>query len=203
MAAPASDKNDASKSESSGGIKAMLPLILNIVLMPVVAFAMTKFVLLPSINQKAVVEEHPGEAPEGADGEHPATPGGTSSSHPPAAGGGGDPAPKSKDGGHGPSADKTVMLESVTVNVAGTMGSRLLMAKIGLRGTHPKLEDQVKERAQDLRDAASTLLQTKTLADIERQGARNTIKAELKNSFQRVLGVGAFSDVVMPDLAVQ
>lgn len=201
MAAPASDKNDASKSESSGGIKAMLPLILNIVLMPVVAFAMTKFVLLPSINQKAVVEEHPGEAAEGADGEHPATPGGTSSSHPPATGG--DHPPKVKDGGHGPSADKTVMLESVTVNVAGTMGSRLLMAKIGLRGTQPKLEDMVKERAQDLRDAASTLLQTKTLADIERQGARTTIKAELKNSFQRVLGVGTFSDVVMPDLAVQ
>ncbi|NBP24859.1 MAG: hypothetical protein EBU81_09995 [Proteobacteria bacterium] len=81
--------------------------------------------------------------------------------------------------------------------------SRLLMAKIGIRGTNPKLPDLVKDRAQDLRDAASSLLQTKTLMDIERQGARNTIRAELKNAFARVIGQGSFSEVVIPDMAVQ
>jgi flagellar basal body-associated protein FliL len=95
------------------------------------------------------------------------------------------------------------MLDPVTVNVAGTMGSRLLMAKIGIRGSHPKLDEIVKARSADLRDAASSLLYTKTLMDIERQGARTTIKAELKNAFQRVLGNGVFTEVVMPDLAVQ
>jgi flagellar basal body-associated protein FliL len=91
----------------------------------------------------------------------------------------------------------------VTVNVAGTMGSRLAMAKIGLRGTHPKLADLVKDRNADLRDAAASLLCTKTLMDIERQGFRITIKAELKNAFLRVLGPGVFTEVVIPDLAVQ
>ncbi len=201
MAAPASEKNDGSKAESSGGIKAMLPLILNIVLMPVVAFAMTKFVLLPSLNNRTVVDEPAGDAPEDADGAHPPAHGQTTSSHPPASGG--DHPPKSKGGEHGAGVDKTHMLDSVTVNVAGTMGSRLLMAKIGVRGSNPKLEDLVKERAQDLRDAASTLLQTKTMADIERVGSRTTIKSELKNAFQRVLGPGSFSEIVMPDLAVQ
>ena len=95
------------------------------------------------------------------------------------------------------------MLDPVTVNVAGTMGSRLVMAKIGLRGTHPKLKEIVTARGSDLRDAASSLLCTKTLMDIERQGFRITIKAELKNAFLRVLGPGVFTDVVMPDLAVQ
>jgi flagellar basal body-associated protein FliL len=95
------------------------------------------------------------------------------------------------------------MLDPVTVNVAGTMGSRLLMAKIGIRGNNPKLEDIVKARGPDLRDAASSLLYTKTLMDIERQGARITIKAELKNAFLRVLGPGVFTEVVMPDLAIQ
>jgi flagellar basal body-associated protein FliL len=95
------------------------------------------------------------------------------------------------------------MLDPVTVNVAGTMGSRLVMAKIGLRGTHPKLEDLVKTRSADLRDAASSLLCTKTLMDIERQGFRITIKAEFKNAFLRVLGPGVFTEVVVPDLAVQ
>jgi hypothetical protein len=39
--------------------------------------------------------------------------------------------------------------------------------------------------------------------DIERQGFRITIKAELKNAFLRVLGPGVFTEVVIPDLAVQ
>ena len=95
------------------------------------------------------------------------------------------------------------MLDPVTVNVAGTMGSRLVMAKIGLRGTNPKLKDIVADRSADLRDAASSLLCTKTLMDIERQGFRVTIKAEFKNAFLRVLGPGVFTDVVVPDLAVQ
>lgn len=204
MAAPASDKNDGSKTESSGGIKAMLPLILNIVLLPVMAFAMTQYVLLPRLNSSAPAAA----AVEGGGDHDPAVAGDPShgnthadpSSHPPAPGKGANP---SEGGSHAGGADKTAMLDAVTVNVAGTMGSRLLMAKIGIRGTHPKLEDIVKERGADLRDAASSLLYTKTLMDIERQGARTTIKAELKNAFQRVLGPGVFTEVVMPDLAVQ
>lgn len=204
MAAPASDKNDGQKTESSGGIKAMLPLILNIVLLPVMAFAMTQYVLLPRLNSAAAAT-----APvEGGRDNDSATAGDSShgdkqssSSNSSAPGKGAAP---SEGGGHGGSTDTTEMLpEPVTVNVAGTMGSRLLMAKIGIRGNNPKLKDIVTARGPDLRDAASSLLYTKTLMDIERQGARTTIKAELKNAFLRVLGPGVFTEVVMPDLAVQ
>ena len=41
------------------------------------------------------------------------------------------------------------------------------------------------------------------LMDIERQGSRNTIKSELKAAFHKLLGPSAFSEVVLPDLAVQ
>ena len=192
MAAPASDKNDGSKSESSGGIKAMLPLLLNIVLLPVMAFVMTQYVLLPRLNLV-------GSAPPATEGDlhdAPAGPGDDKHAdpvaHPPAAG-----------GPHGSGTETTQMLDPVTVNVAGTMGSRLLMAKIGIRGNNPKLEDIVKTRGPDLRDAASSLLCTKTLMDIERQGFRITIKAELKSAFLRVLNPGVFTEVVVPDLAIQ
>ena len=200
MAAPASDKNDGSKTESSGGIKAMLPLILNIVLLPVMAFLMTQYVLLPQLNSAGstppATEGDPHDAPAGpGDDKHADPP-----AHPPDPGKGSHPP---ADGGHGGSTDKTEMLDPVTVNVAGTMGSRLAMAKIGIRGTHPKLADLVKDRNADLRDAASSLLCTKTLMDIERQGFRITIKAELKNAFLRVLGPGVFTEVVVPDLAIQ
>jgi len=203
MAAPASDKNEGSKPESSGGIKSMLPLILNIVLLPVIAFAMTQYVLLPRLNQSAV-------APGAAQGDHGDEASQDDASHGASAShdtGHSAPAKSDSHGsdskGHGASSDATHMLDAVTVNVAGTMGSPLLMAKIGIRGTNPKLEDLVKNRGHDLRDAASALLHTKTLVDIERQGARTTIKAELKSAFQRVLPPNSFSDVVIPDLAVQ
>jgi flagellar protein FliL len=205
MAAPASDKNDGSKSESSGGIKALLPLILNIVLLPVIAFAMTQYVILPRLNSAASAaapvegdghDKDSAGAGDASHGDKQADPSG----HSPASGKGGN---SSEGGGHGGAMETTEMLESVTVNVAGTMGSRLLMAKIGVRGNNPKLKDIVAARAPDLRDAASSLLYTKTLMDIERQGARITIKAELKNAFQRILGPGVFTEVVMPEMAVQ
>jgi flagellar basal body-associated protein FliL len=205
MAAPASDKNDGSKSESSGGIKALLPLILNIVLLPVIAFAMTQYVILPRLNSAASAaapvegdghDKDSAGAGDASHGDKQADP----SSHSPASGKGGN---ASEGGGHGGAVETTEMLESVTVNVAGTMGSRLLMAKIGVRGNNPKLKEIISARAPDLRDAASSLLYTKTLMDIERQGARITIKAELKNAFQRILGPGVFTEVVMPEMAVQ
>ena len=201
MAAPASDKNDGSKSESSGGIKAMLPLLLNIVLLPVMAFVMTQYVLLPRLNLV-------GSAPPATEGDlhdAPAGPGDDKHAdpvaHPPDSGNGSHP--PAAGGPHGSGTETTQMLEPVTVNVAGTMGSRLLMAKIGIRGNNPKLEDIVKTRGPDLRDAASSLLCTKTLMDIERQGFRITIKAELKSAFLRVLNPGVFTEVVVPDLAIQ
>ncbi|MCX6861069.1 MAG: flagellar basal body-associated FliL family protein [Verrucomicrobia bacterium] len=205
MAAPASDKNDGSKTESSGGIKALLPLILNIVLLPVIAFAMTQYVILPRLNSAAAAA-----APAEGDGHDKDSAGAGDASHgnKQADPSGHSPTPgkgdhSSEGGGHGGAMETTEMLESVTVNVAGTMGSRLLMAKIGVRGNNPKLKEIVAARAPDLRDAASSLLYTKTLMDIERQGARITIKAELKNAFQRILGPGVFTDVVMPEMAVQ
>ncbi len=208
MAAPASDKNDGSKTESSGGIKALLPLILNIVLLPVIAFAMTQYVILPRLNSAAAAaaaapaegdghDKDSAGAGDASHGDKQADPSG----HSPASGKGGN---SSEGGGHGGAVETTEMLmEPIVVNVAGTMGSRLLSAKIGIRGNNPKLKDIVTARGPDLRDAASSLLYTKTLMDIERQGARITIKAELKNAFQRILGPGVFTEVVMPDLAVQ
>jgi flagellar basal body-associated protein FliL len=214
MASSASDKGDGSKSESSGGIKAMLPLILNIVLMPVIAFVMTQFVLIPKLTQSQAAAAKTAEV---AAGESAAAEGG---SHGGGGGHGGEKAAPSAgshdSGGHGGGKDShgsagaisatatTVLLKnSITVNVAGTMGSRLMMAKIGLRGTNPNIKTIVENREEDLRDAAASLLQTKTLMDIERQGSRNTIKAELKAAFLKMLGPNVFTDVVIPDLAVQ
>ena len=197
MASPASDKNDGSGSESSGGIKSMLPLILNIVLMPVMAFLMTQFVLVPALNKAGAAGKQPVEVA----GDHPTEHGGEAVHPTESSGGSNHDNPGS--GSHGGGAPMTVMLKSATVNVAGTMGGRLMMATVGLRGSRPKFDELVKDREEDLRDATSTLLQTKTLMDLEKQGSRNIIKSELKAAFLKLLGPGTFTDVVLPELAIQ
>ena len=50
-----------------GGIKPMLPLILNVVLMPVMAYVMTVFVLLPKINSGGVTAHAKTETSESAE----------------------------------------------------------------------------------------------------------------------------------------
>lgn len=210
MASPASEKRDESASGSPGGIKAMLPLILNIVLMPLIAFLMTQFLLLPALNKAGGGGGKSADAASAAgavhgegDGSSGGAPGAPGDDGHGGNGGHGGEAALPGSGGSISVAAITVMIDSVTVNVSGTMGSRLMMAKIGLRGNHPGLKTLVDNRKEDLRDAAATLLGTKTLMDLERQGFRNTVKAELKASFMKLLGQGAFSDVVIPELAIQ
>jgi flagellar basal body-associated protein FliL len=198
MASPAQEKNDGSGADSSGGIKAMLPLILNVVLLPVIAFLMTQFVLVPSLNKAGKSGAKSPEAEVEATKNH-----GGEAQHGGASGGGGGHDEGGSGAHSGVAEPTTVMINSVTVNVAGTMGSRLMMAKVGLRGSRPKFDEFVKKHEEDLRDAASSLLQTKTLMDLEKQGARNIIKSELKTAFLKLLGPGTFTDVVLPELAIQ
>ena len=64
---------DAGKGGSEGGIKSWLPLIVTIVLMPVLAFATTKFLILPKVVQAregaAGEEGHEEAAEESSHGE--------------------------------------------------------------------------------------------------------------------------------------
>src|SRR3954454_15219317 len=90
----------AATTSASGGIKALLPLILSVVLMPVIAFAMTKFVLIPQLQKGLVVKAStPGE--HGKSGE------------------------KSKAGAG--AKRETVVMNKLLVNVSGTMGARFLL----------------------------------------------------------------------------
>src|SRR5947209_6289034 len=92
---------------SSGGIKALLPLILSVVLMPVIAFAMTKFVLIPQLQKGLIVKA--------------ATPG--------------DHARSGEKLKAGASAKReTVVMNKLLVNVSGTMGARFLLVSLSVAG---------------------------------------------------------------------
>jgi flagellar FliL protein len=227
MAAPAATEKPAEAAKPAeapaaspgGGMKSMLPLILNIVLMPAIAFAMTQFVILPKLNSKPVAEAAHGDGEEGHGDEAAAADahGGDAKGEKADKGHG---AEKKADKGHGEEkkADKAhggdtkrpkgaknlVPLSAKTlVNVAGTMGTRYLLANITLVGVRSDLKDFVEKHDAQLRDVSSSVLSAKSIADLEKPGARNLIRSELIAAFNTVLGEGVVQEIYFTEFAVQ
>jgi flagellar FliL protein len=188
----------AKKEEpKGGGIKAMLPLILTVILMPVMAFVMTNFILLPKI-QKAIVasastigedSEHSDEETE-ADSHEPAAEGG----HGEAAG----EAPKPAKG-----AKATYQLPKLIVNVRGTMGTRFLMASFTLVGKGSEFITMCENNDAQLRDVAMGVLAGKTIQDLEKPESRNMIRTEMISTFNTALGKPAVNEIYITEFAIQ
>jgi flagellar FliL protein len=171
-------------SPSGGGLKPLLPLILNVVLMPVMAYVMTVFVLLPKINSGTIAAHAKTEAATHTE-----------------AGAAGEAA---KEGPGGTGGKVSVPLSAkVLVNVSGTAGTRYLLASLTLVGTSAELKDAVEKSDAQLRDVASTVLATKTITDLDKPGSRNLIRTELISAFNGVLGAGRVKEIYFTEFAIQ
>ncbi len=192
-----------------GGLKAWLPLIVTIVLMPVLAFVTTNFLVLPKIAH-ARGGDADAEHAEGG-GEHGEASGG--------GGGHGEPAKKEAAGGHGEKKEEgkkeakghgaagkkkqNYPVSKVIVNVSGSMGSRYLMTSFTLVGTQGDFKEVLDENKDQLLDLASTTLASKTISDLEKPGARNQIRAELISIFNNALGGSYVQEIFFTEFAIQ
>lgn len=216
--APPPAANAAAAPAGGGGIKALLPLILTVVLMPVLAYVMTAFVLVPKL-QKATVHARVEGEPETGEG----------AAHGEAAAEGakkekaeehGKAEEKSeehgkkekgeeggkKEGGHGgksASGKPSVQFGKVLVNVAGSLGARYLLANFTLVGAKEDIKDKVESNRDQLMDMAISTLRTKTLQDLEKPGSANLIRTELISVFNGVLGPGTVKEIYFTEFAVQ
>ena len=189
-----------------GGIKSLLPLILNLVLMPVVAYALTTFVLVPKLRAPAAPHAAGGDATEthdAADGGH-----GEAEEKKEEAGGEAKEAhgggAKEAHGGGGKVAKAPVPLGAkILVNVAGTQGTRYLQANISLVSGKSGFKEIVEKYDAQLRDAAAGTLAGKTIADLEKPGARNMVRTELLGVFNTILGNGTVTDLFLTEFATQ
>jgi flagellar protein FliL len=179
------NKSAVAAPAKKGGMGAWVPLIANIVLMPAIAWALATFVLIPKIQSGGHGSEEPAE--ESSGDSHGSA---SSSDH-----------GASKGGGKG---KVTVPLgDKVLVNVAGTAGTRYLVAKIALVSKKAELKAKVEENDPQLRDAAASILAIKTIGDLEKPGMRNIIRAELISAFNDILGKEAVADIYLTEFAVQ
>jgi len=178
----------------SGGLKAWMPLLVTIVLMPVLAFTTTKFLILPKVVQaRGGAGEAAGHDTAGGESGHDAAK---------------DPGDhgKGKEGkdAKGPAKKKqTVPITKVIVNVAGSMGARYLMASFTLVGTQADFKTIVEENKDQLLDLANTAMATKTITELEKPGARNQLRAELMSIFNNALGGGIIQEIYFTEFAVQ
>jgi flagellar protein FliL len=183
-----------------GGFQAWLPLIVSIVLMPVLAFATTKFLILPKVVEareasgpEGVHEEghgdtrHDGGEKEGKEKEHARPKDGKDSK---------DSAGKGKK-------KQNVPISKVIVNVAGSMGTRYLMTSFTLVGTQNDFKSLIEENKDQLLDLANAAMASKTISDLEKPGARNQIRAELISIFNNALGGGLVQEIYFTEFAVQ
>lgn len=173
----------AAPAAASGGIKAWLPLIVSVVAMPLLAFAMTRFVLLPRLQHSLEAQIH-AEASQEASAESTAAKG------------------EGKGGAAG-KAKVMVPLNKMLVNVAGTMGTRYLMTSVTLVGNSADFKTKVEDNRDQLMDLATGTLSTKTISDLEKPGARNVIRSELLTVLNNALGGSMVQEIYITELAIQ
>lgn len=171
--APAAAEASA-PAPASGGFKAWLPLIVTVVVMPLIAYGMTQFLLLPQLKKNLGL------------GETTAT------------------AAKPKDAkSNAQDKRESVTMNKLLVNVAGTMGARYLLVSLALSGSDPDLQSKVAAHDPQLRDFACGVLATKTIADLEKPGARNVIRTELMSGFNNILGNSLVQEIYLTEFAIQ
>lgn len=182
-AAAASEAESTPAAPSSGGgFKAWLPLIATFLVMPALAYAMTTWVLLPRIQKGLGIKSVATASSNSSSNDSESTASGSSSAN---------------------YKTTTVPLNKLLVNVAGTLGSRYLLVSLSVVGTGANFQKDMQENDAALRDRACGILASKTIADLGRPDARNTIRNELINGFNNILGDNCVKEIYLTEFAIQ
>jgi flagellar FliL protein len=155
-----------------------LPLLVTAIAMPALAFATTRFVLIPQMRRSLSLPAVAAAESSGAKAQ---------------------PGPGVAD----EKPKVTVPLNKILVNVAGTMGTRYLMTSFTLVGADESLRVKIEQNRDQLLDLATGTLSTKTISDLEKPGARNVIRAELLTVFNNALGAPLIKEIYITELAIQ
>lgn len=177
--AAASAANGA-RSNASGGFAAWLPLIITILVMPVLAWATTTFLIVPKLQKGLGL-----------------TPAAAAAKEAPAAGGHG------KEEGAASGATEMVTMNKLLVNVSGTLGSRYLLTSFTVAGNGADFKAKMEKQDAQLRDLACGILSTKTINDLEKPTIRNLIRGEIISGFNNLLGGETVKELYLTEFAIQ
>lgn len=196
---PAAPAAEAPPAPAGGGIKALLPALLAVVLAPAASFAVAEFVLLPRLQAKLAL---PAAAPHAASAEAGAEAVAEEAPVEEAAGGHGG----GKEGKEGKEekGSGAYTFENIVVNLSGTMGTRYLKTSfvvtgIGGKSVKPTFETQKPK----LTDITLSVLSSLTLADLEEPGAKNVLREKLVTAYNQALGKRLVEQIYFSDFVIQ
>ncbi len=153
--------------------------------MPALAYATTKFVLLPKLEKAGATATAKAGSPAEAASTEAAAPG------------------KEGEKSSGNKDKVTVALSKMLVNVSGTLGTRYLMTSVTLVGKTPDFKSKIEDNKDQLMDLATGTLSSKTISDLEKPGARNIIRAELMTVLNNALGGPVIQEIYITEMAIQ
>jgi flagellar basal body-associated protein FliL len=177
---------EAAPKKSGGKLKPWLPMIITVVAMPGLAYLTTQYFLLPKIKH-SMTQAAAGNAAEAA----------SPAAH------GTAPAPAAGASAKSGKEKVTYEMPKILVNVAGTMMTRYLMTTLTLVGDTPDFKEKMEANLAQLKDVARGTLETKTIGDLEKPGARNQMRSELLTVFNNALGGPMVKDLYITEQAVQ
>jgi flagellar FliL protein len=161
---------------------AWLPVITVIVLMPVISFALTQFVLIPHI-QTSVAAGPQGKA-AAADAKTP-----------------GDDKTDGKKDAAKPTF--SYQFDDVVVNLSGAMGTRYLKTSFALFSSNPDLQKIITDNKSHLLDVALNVLSSKSMADLEAPGSKNLVRNDLIANFNQALSSDVVEQIYFSEFVVQ
>jgi flagellar protein FliL len=166
-----------------------LPIIVVIVLMPVISFALTQFVLIPKIQ--AGIAPAKEAAAAAAAGAKPAA----------ASAGAAKAGADDKDGKV--NASFSYQFDDVVVNLAGAAGTKYLKATFTVFSSNADLEKLMTDNKSHLLDVTLNVLSSKTLADLEAPGAKNLLRSDLIANFNQVLNSEVVEQLYFSEFVIQ
>jgi flagellar basal body-associated protein FliL len=98
---------------------------------------------------------------------------------------------------------KVFLLDNMVLNPAGSSGQRFLLVSIALRLKDVTVENELKARDAEVRDALLHVLGTKHVEELSDIAQRDALKDELRKTVDAIVKPGAISGLYFPQFVIQ
>ena len=173
----------------------MLPAIIAVVLAPVLSWAVVSFVIIPKLTNEikseltAIMAKASGSDGLQAEEELEAE-------------GGADTAPKADAGGKEKSEGRP-KFENLTVNIAGTQGTRYLRVTFNVVGRNDAANQKIDAKHAELVDATLTILSSLSMPELDDPSSKAVVRGRLVTIFNDLLKAPLVEQVFFSDFVVQ
>jgi flagellar FliL protein len=203
MSDSAPDKSAEKPAPAAGksAVGGMLPTIIAVVLAPVLSWAVVNFVLIPKLTKDIkselttiMAQASKRDGTEAA-AEHEADAHADAGAH---------GAPKADASGHGKEkVEVRPKFENLTVNIAGTQGTRYLKVTFNVVGKNDAANKKIDAKYAEMVDTTLTILASLSMPELDEPSSKAVVRGRLVAAFNDLLKAPLVEQVFFSDFVVQ